>query len=271
MEVLLRLLSVILCVFISSHLAAETSRIEPLSTLDSGREWSAVGRLTINGGDGFCTASMITSTLLVTAAHCLFSPETNKKLDISLLEFQAGFKNGRAEAYRKIRRASPHPGYQFQSKVTAERVTTDLAVLELEHPIQSARIPPFQIADVPIQGQAVSVVSYARGRSEVPSYQEICDISEHQQGILIMTCDVDFGASGSPVFDFSNGYPRIVSVVSAMANFKGEKVSLGAELSPLLTAFEEEYSLDIEPYTGVVSQNMPSNARRNIGAKFSKP
>lgn len=267
----MRLLFVIVWVLFSWPVSAESTNVEPLTTLDDGRDWSAVGRLTINGGEGFCTASLITPTLLITAAHCLFDPDTEQRLDVADMEFQAGFRNGRAEAYRKVRLALPHPNYKYQPQVTVDRVMSDLALLELVTPIKSTKIKPFQISNIPPVGQNVSVVSYARGRSEIPSYQRICEIFERQQDMLIMTCDVDFGASGSPVFDFSLGYPRIVSVVSAMAKFKGNKVSLGAALTPLLTGFADEFSLRVDPFTGAVTQEFTPTHRREIGAKFSKP
>ena len=42
-----------------------------------------------------------------------------------------------------------------------------------------------------------------------------------------MSCDVDFGASGSPVFRIVDGRPEIVSVISAKAKIRGRQVSLG--------------------------------------------
>lgn len=272
LEAVLRLFGLLFLLLSSGVALAEKASVEALTTLDTGRAWSAVGRLTINGGEGFCTASLITPSILITAAHCLFDPETEERLDIAAMEFQAGFRNGRAEAYRKIRHATPHPSYRFQNKVTVDRVTSDLALMELEQPIRNGAIIPFQLATtLPAVAQDVGLVSYARGRSEIPSFQKMCEISDSQQGILIMNCDVDFGASGAPVFDYTVGFPRIVSVVSAMAKYKGEKVSLGAVILPLLQGFEEEFGLIIDPSLGVVTQSQDQGKRRQIGAKFSKP
>ena len=49
--------------------------------------------------------------------------------------------------------------------------------------------------------------------------------------MLVMSCDVDFGASGAPVFVLEHGEPRLVSVISAMAEVEGRKVSLGTPLA----------------------------------------
>ena len=51
-----------------------------------------------------------------------------------------------------------------------------------------------------------------------------------QRGSLILSCEVDFGSSGSPIFVEVDGEPRIVSVVSAKAMIGGRPVSLGTSL-----------------------------------------
>lgn len=44
------------------------------------------------------------------------------------------------------------------------------------------------------------------------------------------SCDVDFGSSGAPIFDMTGPRPRIVSVISAKAQYHGQKVSVGTSL-----------------------------------------
>ena len=51
-----------------------------------------------------------------------------------------------------------------------------------------------------------------------------------RDGALVLSCDVDFGSSGAPVFADVDGEPQIVSVVSAKAMIRGRKVSLGTNL-----------------------------------------
>jgi hypothetical protein len=60
-------------------------------------------------------------------------------------------------------------------------------------------------------GATVSVVSYAVGRSEAPSREEACGVLGSEQGVLVLTCDVDFGASGAPIFAMDGSIARIVS------------------------------------------------------------
>jgi len=44
----------------------------------------------------------------------------------------------------------------------------------------------------------VMVVSYAQERSEVPSLQERCEMLGRQSAVLVLSCDVNYGASGAP-------------------------------------------------------------------------
>ena len=73
-------------------------------------------------------------------------------------------------------------------------------------------------------------MSYAQDRAEAPSLQEVCHVLARQPGVFVLSCNVDFGSSGAPVFAMRDGVPQVVSVVSAKAEVEGEKVALGVAL-----------------------------------------
>ena len=248
----------------------QDSRLTTLATGDDSRGWEAVGRLNV-AGKGFCTGALIAPNLVLTAAHCLFDKATGARIDQSEIEFLAGWRNGRASAYRWVKRSVIHPDYNYGGPKDAARVRNDVALLELHHPIRNGSIHPFKTQESTHSGQRIGVVSYAHDRSEAPSLQHLCDVMARQNGLLITSCDVDFGSSGAPMFSFDGEAPQIVSVVSAKAEVGGKKVSLGTDLSGPLARLMAEYEAGGGEFTRAAPEMSRAGLRRDTGAKFAKP
>ena len=255
-------LSLCLAFALPAGAGADDAPLKRLLTADDSRGWEAVGRLDV-AGRAFCTGALIAPDLVLTAAHCLYDRDSGKVFDAAEMTFLAGWRNGRAEAYRGVRRALPHPDYDFSGEDRVARVRHDVALLELAQPIRLSGVTPFATEPRPARGEAVGVVSYAHDRAEAPSIQEVCDVLGRQSGVLMMSCSVDFGSSGAPIFVLRDGVARIVSVVSAKAEVGEKPVALGTVLDGTLD--------DLRALVGRVPV-VPAGQRQTAGgAKFLRP
>lgn len=239
---------------------AQDTGLDRLTLRDETFGWEAVGRLDF-GASGFCTGTLIATDLVLTAAHCLYDRQSGRPEDIGRIMFRAGFRDGQAVAEKAALRAVAHRGYDPAEPAGAHSIRHDLAIVQLADPIPAALAAPFSVQSLG-GSNSVSVVSYARGRQDALSWQRGCRVLGRQDGLLAFTCDVDFGSSGAPVFDISQGRARIVSVISAGSRYDAGTIAFGMELPALLADLKSA----LRSGRGVLSAAKPEPGIRRIGA-----
>ena len=249
----------------------------PLQALDSASEargWEAIGRLDTNVG--YCTATLISNDLVLTAAHCLFGETAQDRIPDSALTFNAGLRDGISVAQRSVRRSVIHPDYIYGEDVTDDRVRTDIALLQLDAPITMAFVRPMATRGQAVEGDIVEVVSYGRGRENHASHEDDCAMLRDQAGIHIFSCHVVQGSSGAPVMLDRDGQMNIVAVVSAVGTLGDQEVAITVpvenSLPTLLAQFGQRdlQALRSLPQIRRIGTGL-MDGRDTTGARFIRP
>jgi protease YdgD len=263
---MMRVFLIILFSLVGFGAWAQSSGLRALDKENDARGWEAVGRLDTDRG--FCTATLISPTLLLSAAHCVYDRQ-GRMIPADKFQFRAGFRKGEVAAERKIARLVAHSGFNPRAPLTPQNASHDVALLELSAPISSTQINPFVLHSESVRPGPVSIVSYGRGRDQVQSREDSCRLTRRVDTVLLFNCDVTFGSSGSPVFSHLNGRGRILSVISGMMHINGEKVAIGMHLPSLVSTLKRELR---------AGQSKPTAKMRRLsvgqsgsgGAKFVK-
>jgi protease YdgD len=209
-------------------------------------KWKGIGRLNTgayeawagnSGAYGYCTATLISEILALTAAHCLFDENRQRRNDTELY-FAAGWRNGEYQSIRQASRTAVHPDYvPGGPKSSLEQIVADVALVELDAPVLTSEIPNYTTETaMPDIGEPVTLLSYGKGRDNALSKQEPCRIKDRRHGFALLSCEVAPGSSGSPVFTQAHGAPKMVAVISAYS----AQGSYAVVLEDVMPALKEE-------------------------------
>lgn len=148
-----------------------------------------------------CTASPISPTLILTAAHCLFDDQDNV---FDELEFYPNY-NSPTDVKSKINVVNI---LYYKLSSEAQALKYDIAILTLETPVDKY----FEISTAPTLQGEVSIIGYPLTESEQHVWISTCDIQSNRSDILIYNCPTAPGMSGAPILQNINGTLSIVGI-----------------------------------------------------------
>ena len=167
-----------------------------------------VGRLNIGRG-GFCTASLIDSQTILTAGHCLQSPDGTDRPLAPMRFFLALGDDGAVAARHITQIALPAAFFQMG----AARLNNDIALARLDAPLDVSALAHLHIGPLPAWSAQVKILRYDRMNSNHIAQQN-CKVAAREGQAALLSCTVDSGASGAPVFVMDEAELYLAAVVS---------------------------------------------------------
>ena len=203
----------------------------PLSV--SANSLTSVGRIENVATGGGCTATLLSETILVTAAHCL------KDGQIDGFVFRPSFPHDAQTV--NVRRAIHHPLYAPTQSKVLWRLRFDIAIAEIERPVQLSKELSLPLGDDAVPGEDLFLVSWRNDGSSRPR-QRRCTAIDAVPDLVTLTCAVQRGESGAPVFRLTKTGPELVAVISSRAVWGSQPVAHAStvrlRLPPLFNALK---------------------------------
>lgn len=190
--------------------------------------WRAIGRINL-AGRGYCTATLITRDVVLTAAHCLWNREMNSWYPLRYLKFVAGMSGTSVQGVAGIKRMLVSRAVSVAENPAAKPwgdIRSDWALLRLNRPLgDTLGYVPLSAGRRLSVGMPVVHAGYRYDRQEVLTVRQGCFITGiyDRKRLLRSNCQSGYGDSGGPLLFKHDGQWYVLGLHSVRA---GKSASL---------------------------------------------
>lgn len=209
----------IVAVFLSGPVAFSQNRSSDMR---------AVGLLSYASSGG-CSATLIGPDMVLTAGHCLISPDGSGPRSPDTVFFHPSTRTGQIGAAVSGAEVIVHPVYQMPGLTEQRQIGRDLGLVRLSASVAPDIATPLQVTTLSGAISSGFITSF-RGIKGGPARQRKCSVIRRVTSVFWLGCRVQAGESGAPFLVRDGGSITVAGVVSSRANAGRQPIALVVDL-----------------------------------------